>query len=343
MQGFAQYHIKGDVTGVEDGAMLYLTLVDRNQQRIDSVRIKGGHFEFQSEKHVDEPRWALVNIEKNFVALCDFYLENGNILITGERYNTRAHGTPTNEAYNEYNDSINSLFTDLGRLHTSAMLATNQTSRDSALNAEHALEQVQVTREEAFIQKYPASPISQRVIDYRARRADSKQIIRMLNMLAPEVQSDSLPYYLRDFARRLAKTEGGATAPDFTLYTSDGKPITLSSMKGKYVLLDFWASWCAPCRASFPTIAKLYQEYHSDNFEIIGISVDRSEAAWRKALEQEKAPWIQVLDKDGSVGKLYALMAIPHLVIISPQGTIAGAYDKAEINEELTSLLNKQK
>lgn len=132
--------------------------------------------------------------------------------------------------------------------------------------------------------------------------------------------------------------EGGAIAPDFSLANKDGKKVSLSDFRGKYVLIDFWASWCAPCRASFPSIVKIYQKYKSRNFEIIGVSLDRSEKAWRKALSEETAPWVQLLDAKGFVAKEYAVMAIPHLVLISPEGKIIGLFDKAEINRELVEL-----
>lgn len=94
----------------------------------------------------------------------------------------------------------------------------------------------------------------------------------------------------------------------------------------------------APCRASFPSIVKIYQKYKSWNFEIIGVSLDRSEKAWHKALSEETAPWVQLLDAKGFVAKEYAVMAIPHLVLISPEGKIIGSFDKAEINRELVEL-----
>ena len=337
MQSFAQYHIIGDVTGVDDGSMLYLTLVGREQQNIDSVKISKGHFEFTGT-HVDKPLWALVKINNNFVSLADFYLEDGTIKITGERFSTRCTGTPNNEAYREYNDSIGSLLSEIGRVHYDGVLSKDSLLRERSFKVEKELEQLLVSREESFVKKYPSFPISVRVIEYRARNAQSKHIMTLLDYLAPELQTDSVVSELRNYALRLSKTEGGAIAPDFSLANKDGKKVSLSDFRGKYVLIDFWASWCAPCRASFPSIVKIYQKYKSRNFEIIGVSLDRSEKAWHKALSEETAPWVQLLDAKGFVAKEYAVMAIPHLVLISPEGKIIGSFDKAEIDRELVEL-----
>ena len=142
---------------------------------------------------------------------------------------------------------------------------------------------------------------------------------------------------MRKRAEQLASAERGAVAPDFTLSTDRGEQLSLSDFSGKYVLIDFWASWCAPCRASFPAIARLYEQYRG-KLTIIGVSLDRSETAWRKALGEEKCPWVQLWDQKGEASKTYAVSAIPLLVLIGPDGRIIGRYSKADITDELKHL-----
>lgn len=117
----------------------------------------------------------------------------------------------------------------------------------------------------------------------------------------------------------------GQEVKDFTLETPDGTPFTFSSLRGKYVLIDLWASWCGPCRQSFKTLRPLYEEYRSRNFEILGISVDRDHQAWKKAIQNEKLLWVQVIDGEGdkNVGmKQFAATLIPKTFLIGPDGRI---------------------
>lgn len=336
----AQYTITGHVTDIPDGTKLYLTLVGPPNKNIDSLLIKDGNFTFKGGK-VDKPEWALVKVENNFVPLADFYLENGDIEITGSRFSTKAVGTPTNAEYNEYRDSINSLFDTLSRLNSSRALSNSDAEKDSLTKVLKAVETEQQTREMRYLQRHPASVIDYNIIEYRSRTAKSAHIKEMLALLSPTMREDARIKNLEDFANRLSRTENGAPAPDFTLATDRGDSISLGQYRGKYVMIDFWASWCSPCRASFPAIAEIYGKYHSKGLEIIGLSLDRSEEAWRKAVKQENVPWPQVLDAKGITAKVYAVSAIPHLVLVDPDGKIMGTYSKADINDELKAIFER--
>lgn len=342
-QAFAQYTIKGNVKGIPDGSVLYLTAVGNPPVKLDSTIIRDGKFMFRSVKNVPEPFWATMKKDKDFVPVADFYVENGNISISGTRYKTTVSGTETNSQYNEYNNNINSLFSKIYSTHTKMQLTKDAAVADSCKKALKALETLQQQREVEFLKKYPDSPIGLRIIEYRARSASSKQTLYLLSLLSPAKRQSAQARQLEDRARQLANVEDGAVAPDFTLPDASGDSVSLSSYKDKYVVIDFWASWCAPCRASFPTMVKLYNTYKDRNFTILGVSLDRNEKAWRKALSEENVPWKQLIDQKGKVGHLYAVAAIPHLVLVSPDGKVIGTYNKAEIADELKTLFGESK
>jgi len=128
----------------------------------------------------------------------------------------------------------------------------------------------------------------------------------------------------QEIKRAEAFSKGGA-APDFTLPSPEGKDISLSDFRGKVLLIDFWASWCGPCRRENPNVVKVYEEYKDQGFEILGVSLDRKEERWLKAIEQDGLSWPQVSDLKGwqnAAAQLYGVRSIPHTVLLDREGKI---------------------
>lgn len=139
----------------------------------------------------------------------------------------------------------------------------------------------------------------------------------------------------------------GIEAPAFHIRGMDGKEIELKDYAGKYVLLDFWASWCGPCRREMPNVVKLYKECKGKNFEIIGISLDQKEADWKKAVKDLGMTWPQACDFlvwQGPVARKYNLSAVPYTILINPEGKVEAINLRGQqLVDTVKSLLKKKK
>lgn len=142
-------------------------------------------------------------------------------------------------------------------------------------------------------------------------------------------------------AVELASIKIGDIAPEISLPSPDGALVTLSSLKGKYVLIDFWAAWCKPCRMENPNVVKVYNKYKNQNFEILGVSLDRTRDAWVKAIESDGLEWLHVSDLKyfgSQAAQDYQIQAIPATYLIGPNGEVIaknlrGASLKAKLKE----------
>jgi len=163
-------------------------------------------------------------------------------------------------------------------------------------------------------------------------KQDGEYFIKVRNGLAPRMQGN---VFFDQLANNVAKIEHemkmnastgiGKQAPDIILPNPDGEEIALSSLRGNYVLVDFWASWCKPCRMENPNVVKLYNKYKKDNFEIYGVSLDRNKDKWVKAIAQDNLTWKHVSDLqfwNSAAAKLYNVTSIPFTLLIDPDGKI---------------------
>lgn len=142
---------------------------------------------------------------------------------------------------------------------------------------------------------------------------------------------------------KLARLQDGAEAPDFTLPDAEGRPVSLSSFRGKYVLVDFWASWCPDCRKENPTVVAAYRQYKDKNFTVLGVSLDKDKDKWLEAVESDGLAWTHVCDFrywSGPVVDLYAVKWIPKNFLIGPDGRIiASALEGQALLDKLAAVV----
>lgn len=325
----AGYTINGEINGTE--GKIYLSVFEgKIPVRIDSTESVNGLFTFTGQRDVP----ILAAIETPDQILTRFFLDNSPITIRGAVSalgQIQVSGSPTNDEYNRYKgyaDSVTAL------LYNDSIAATGKRATDSMFRL------VNVEKLN-YVQNHPASVVSAyvlyRELSYTMGFEELKTIVKGFDA---SVQPSIYVTMVRTMADALEKTAVGTHYTDFTLPDTQGNPLALSSLvgEGKYVLVQFWASWCPPCRAESPNLVVAHSEYSGRGLEILSVSLDKTKDAWLKGISDLKLNWKHVSEVkfwNSQAAEIYGVRSIPANVLIGPDGTILAR------NLEGEDLLNK--
>lgn len=316
--------IKGNIAGLADGKVQIVSMSE-DHAVVAADTIKDGQFTLKGS--IPEPNLYFIvlgNEQPQYL-----FLEDNPINITGSKAdikNLKIEGSQSHLDFLEFNRIFNPLIAELNGFAALIQKEADDKKKEGLFKKYDSVVARVNTEVGNFVAAKKSSFVSAFLLSVSSQvLGDPVALEQRYNMLSEDVRNSE---FGKGLATSIAYFKVGAVGTDALDFTQDdvnGKPVTLSSFKGKYVLLDFWASWCKPCRMENPNVVKVYNQFKDKNFTILGVSLDQSKDAWVKAIQSDKLTWNHVSDLqqwNNAVAHLYHIQSIPGNFLIDPNGKI---------------------
>lgn len=360
--GIAQsnYTISGKISGIKIPANAYLERVKNEAWKVvDSTEVKNGTFHFKGS--LKEPEAVIIRIKRIGVTELngyndqfDFFLENSNIVInaTDSIKNAIISGSETDRENKQLaaleKPFLNKIDTINKRFSSHNPNAANETQEARKLAGDSLNSYVASIRtiNMRFVETHLNAFMGLYIFNYfiLGPKFDPAGMEPLFHKFSPQLLSSEMGKSIAQKIETAKHGQVGIKVIDFTQNDINGEPFTLTSLRGKYVLIDFWASWCGPCRAENPNVRKAYQALKNKNFEIVSVSLDQSKGLWLEAINKDSMPWINVCDFKGwknDAAVLYGVHSVPQNFLIDPKGVIVARDLRGEDLTEKLSVLIK--
>jgi len=321
------FEISGNVTGYEEGTSVSF-LNDQTGVPEKQTSIENGKFTIKGELPEPSIRVLIFGDQPPAIPL---FLDNSKITITGDKNSLDKlviSGSKSHAEFSAY----------MAAVKPYENIFVPNVTRDAA-----SIAGVEKASEE-FIRKNPSS-FANPIVLIRLMQVspDTKKISSLYDLMSKDVKKSGIAQYVNQQLQEAKINAIGSTVHNFSQNDTSGNAVNISSFKGKYVLIDFWASWCRPCRMENPNVVAAFNQFKSKNFTVLGVSLDQAKPAWLSAIQMDGLAWTQVSDLKGwgnEVAALFHITSIPQNLLIDPQGKIIAKNLRGEaLHNKLAELL----
>ncbi|MBO9617560.1 MAG: AhpC/TSA family protein [Niabella sp.] len=335
--------LSGTVEGMPDNTKIILLDLEKSSAVLAQTTSKSGSFVLNSK--VDGP--SILGLMAGDSLKTALFLGNDDVKVAGKMQQKmddwKFTGSKTQDDFSEFQNIFVPKFEQINQL---GIAAQSGTGGDSVTNAMKTVTDDIEKSVDAFITKHPASPVSAMVLLSTIGFSDDVALLdKRAGSLSKDVLTTGIGKQLQKAMEEAHFNAVGTVAADFTQKDAAGKDISLAQFRGKYVLVDFWASWCGPCRRENPNVVKMYNKYKGKNFTVLGVSLDEEKDAWQQAIKKDGLVWTHVSDLKGwenAVAQQYRITAIPRNFLIGPDGKILGKDLRGEeLENKLAEVLGK--
>jgi peroxiredoxin len=327
-----QYTITGKLEGDAEGKVLLEKREAGEWVVKDTADLAGGSFTFTGMVEYPEMYYLSVEGKRGKLGL---FLENSDISVAGyvdTLYNAEITGSFTHDEYVAYQEDLGKIYEDIRPLYDKLRAAQEEGDEETTMELQSAMDEIYDKAKDyqmTFVKENTSSFVAPTVLRGLVYYMEGEEIEAHLDAFDESLAVLPMVAELREKAEALKAVAIGQPAPDFTLNDPEGNPVTLSSHFGKYLLLDFWASWCGPCRQENPNVVAVWKDYNEKGFDVFGVSLDRPDGkeAWLQAIEDDELTWTHVSDLkfwECAPAQLYAVSAIPTNFLLDKEGTIIG-------------------